>query len=416
MVVELISVGTELLLGHKVNTNAAFLAEQFAQLGLSMYYQTVVGDNAERLYELVETAYKRSDVVILVGGLGPTKDDLTKETVARFLNRELVEDEHSRKVIEDSFKNMSVAEIPENNWKQALVPVGSVVVENKNGTAPGLIIEDGDKTVILLPGPKRELMPMFENDIAPYLRQKQPDVIYSAIVKLCGISESKAEEKIHDLIDAQTNPTIAAYANNGEVHFRVTAHAEDEKSAKKLVKPIIKIMRSRFGNLIYTMEESVTLEQAILAMLRDRELTLTTAESLTGGMVAARLTDIPGASTVFKEGFVTYNNRAKHKMLDVKKSTLKEYGAVSEKTAKEMAKNGAFISGSDICISLTGLAGPNPEEGKPVGLVYMACSYNNRITVKEYHFKGSRARIRELAVTYALTMLRVCILEDEEER
>ena len=193
----------------------------------------------------------------------------------------------------------------------------------------------------------------------------------------------------------------------------MTASAPDEKEAKRLIKPMVKELKNRFGNAIYTMDEQVTLEQAVLQMMRARELTLTTAESVTGGMLAARLTNVPGSSDVFKQGLVTYCNRAKRKLLDVKKTTLKDYGAVSEKTAKEMAKNGAFITGSDVCISLTGLAGPAAEEDKPVGLVYMACSYRGKITVKEFHFKGERAKIRESAVVKALTMLRECILEEE---
>ncbi|MDO4522352.1 MAG: competence/damage-inducible protein A [Eubacteriales bacterium] len=412
MVAELISVGTEILLGNIVNTNAAYLAEKCALLGLSIYYQTVVGDNEKRLEATLRAALERSDVVILCGGLGPTQDDLTKETAARVLGRKLVEDPHSKKVIEEYFKNSPMKKITENNWKQAMVPEGCIVVDNHNGTAPGIIMEADHKTVILLPGPPVELEPMFEHDIFPYLRQKQPEVIHSVMVKLCGVSESAVETQIRDLIDQQSNPTIATYAKIGEVHLRVTAHAADEKEAKRLMKPMLKELKNRFGNQIYTMDEHMTLEESVLDMLRERELTLTTAESLTGGLVAARLTDIPGASDVFRQGFVTYSNRAKRKLLDVKKSTLKDFGAVSEKTAKEMAKNGAFISGSDICISLTGLAGPTAEEDKPVGLVYIACSYNNRITVRECHFKGNRAKIRESAVVGVLTLLRECILED----
>lgn len=413
MTVELISVGTEILLGNIVNTNAAYLSEKCALLGLSLFYQTAVGDNEERLTKTLQTALERSDVVILSGGLGPTQDDLTKETAAKVMGKQLVEDEHSRKRIEEYFKSSQAKSITENNWKQAMVPEGCIVVDNYNGTAPGIIMEENGKSVILLPGPPGELKPMFERDIFPYLNKLQPETIYSVMVKLCGVGESMAETKIQDLINSQTNPTIATYAKTGEVHLRVTAKASDEKEAKKLVKPVVKELKARFGNAVYTTEEHVTLEESVIQMLKERELTLTTAESLTGGMVAARITNVPGASEVFKQGIVTYSNRAKRKLLDVKKSTLKEYGAVSEKTAKEMAKNGAFITGADVCISLTGIAGPGTEEDKPVGLVYMACSYNNKITVREYHFKGERAKIRENAVVKALTLLRECILEDE---
>lgn len=412
MVVELISVGTEILLGNIVNTNAAYLSEQCARLGLSLYYQTVVGDNEGRLEDTLKTALGRADIVILSGGLGPTEDDLTKETAARVMGRGLVLDQNWKERIEEYFKKTGAAKITENNWKQAMVPEGCIVVDNPNGTAPGIIMEAEGKSVILLPGPPNELRPMFEQDIYPYLHAKCPEVILSVMVKLCGIGESAAETQIRDLIDRQTNPTIATYAKTGEVHLRVTASAEDEREARRLLKPVVKELKNRFGDHVYTLDAQVTLEKAVIDLLRERELTLTTAESITGGMLAARLTDVPGASEVFKQGLVTYCNRAKRKLLDVKKTTLKDYGAVSEKTAREMAKNGAFITGSDICVSLTGIAGPTSEEDKPVGLVYIACSYNGKVAVQEFHLNGGRAKIRESAVVKALTMLRACILEE----
>lgn len=416
MVVELISVGTEILLGNIVNTNAAFLAEKCALLGLSMYHQSAVGDNEERLADTLKTALGRSDVVILSGGLGPTQDDLTKEVVSKVLDKKLVEDKHTKDLIQEFFKNSQFKIITDNNWKQALIPEGSIVVDNKNGTAPGLIVEQDGKSVILLPGPPNELIPMFNHDIFSYLNKLQPEIICSTMVKLCGLGESFVETEIADLIEKQTNPTVATYAKTGEVHLRVTAKAVDEKEAKKLMKPMIKELRSRFGSHIYTTEEQETLEETIINLLKERELTLTTAESCTGGLLAARLTNVPGVSDVFKQGLVTYCNRAKRKLLDVKKNTLKDFGAVSEKTAKEMAKNGAFITGADVCVSITGIAGPGGEtEDKPVGLVYIACCYNNQITVKEFHFKGERSKVRESSVVYALVLLRDCILADERK-
>ena len=234
MIAELISVGTELLLGNTINTNAAFLAEKCALLGLSLYYQTTVGTDEERLAETIETAFKRSDVVILSGGLGPTKDDLTKEVTAKVMGMPLKEDKHTRERIEAYFKNSrSKTMVTENNWKQALVPEGSKVIDNKNGTAPGLIMEKNGKVAILLPGPPNELIPMFNNDIFPYLNSIQPEIIYSAMVKICGLGESFVETQIADLIEKQTNPTIAPYAKVGEVHLRVTAKAKDEKRSEK---------------------------------------------------------------------------------------------------------------------------------------------------------------------------------------
>lgn len=412
MVAELISVGTEILLGTIVNTNASFLAEKCALLGLSIYYQSVVGDNEKRLEETLKTALDRSDVVILSGGLGPTQDDLTKETVARVMNRELVLDKHSKARIEEYFKKSQTKTITENNWKQALIPKGAIVVDNANGTAPGVIIEEGGKSVILLPGPPNELIPMFNKDIYPYLNKLQPEIILSSMVKICGVGESTVETMIKDLIDSQTNPTVAPYAKTGEVHLRVTAKAKDEEEAKKLIKPVVKELKARFGSKVFTTDENETLEEAVIRLLKKYELKVTTAESCTGGLLAGRLVNVPGVSEVFREGFVTYSNRAKRKMLDVQKSTIKKYGAVSEKTAKEMAKGGVFATDSDVCVAITGVAGPDGgSEEKPVGLVYIACYINDKVTVKEFNFKGNRSKIREQSVVNALILLREAILD-----
>lgn len=412
MVAELISVGTEILLGTIVNTNASFLAEKCALLGLSIYYQSVVGDNEKRLEETLKTALDRSDVVILSGGLGPTQDDLTKETVARVMNRELVLDKHSKERIEEYFKKSQTKTITENNWKQALIPKGAIVVDNDNGTAPGVIIEEGGKSVILLPGPPNELIPMFNKDIYPFLNKLQPEIILSSMVKICGVGESTVETMIKDLIDSQTNPTVAPYAKTGEVHLRVTAKAKDEEEAKKLIKPVVKELKARFGSKVFTTDENETLEEAVIRLLKKYELKVTTAESCTGGLLAGRLVNVPGVSEVFREGFVTYSNRAKRKMLDVQKSTIKKYGAVSEKTAKEMAKGGVFATDSDVCVAITGVAGPDGgSEEKPVGLVYIACYINDKVTVKEFNFKGNRSKIREQSVVNALILLREAILD-----
>lgn len=412
MVVELISVGTELLLGNTVNTNASYLAEKCAALGLSLYYQTTVGDNFKRLEETLQVALKRSDVVILTGGLGPTQDDLTKEVVAKVMGKALVENSHTKERITEYFKKSQVITITENNWKQALIPEGATVIDNNNGTAPGIIIEEDNKSVIMLPGPPNELMPMFMEEIYAYLNKLQPEIIYSQIVKLCGIGESTAETMIQDLIAEQSNPTIAPYAKVGEVHLRVTAKAKDEEEAKRLIKPVVKELKARFGKNVFTTDENETLEEAVIKLLTKNELTLTTAESCTGGMLAARLVNVAGVSEVFRQGFITYSNKSKRKILSVQKSTLKKYGAVSEKTAKEMAKGGVFATDSDICVSITGIAGPDGgTEEKPVGLVYIACYINDKVTVKEFHFKGNRAKVREQSVVRALTLLRECILD-----
>ncbi|WP_333652738.1 competence/damage-inducible protein A [Lacrimispora sp.] len=410
MVVELISVGTELLLGNIVNTNTQYLAEKCALLGLSMYHQVTVGDNRERLSAAFSEALNRSDVVILTGGLGPTEDDLTKKVCAEVLGLSLEEDFNTRERIQEFFKRSNYKKIPDNNWKQALVPHGAKVLDNSNGTAPGLILEKEGKTAILLPGPPGELIPLFQEQVYPYLQKLQPEVIRSQMVKICGQGESQVESQILDLIDGQSNPTIATYAKTAEVHLRITARASGEEEAKKLLKPVVKEIKNRFGRDVYTVKEEETLEMAVVSLLKKHELTVTTAESCTGGLIAGRLVNVPGASEVFNQGFITYSNKSKRKVLGVSKGTLKKYGAVSEQTAKEMAAGGVLAADADVCIAVTGIAGPGADGEKPVGLVYIACFIKDKVTVEEYHFRGNREKIREQSVTKALDMLRRSIL------
>ena len=414
MVVELISVGTEILLCNIVNTNAAYLAEKCALLGCSLYHQTVVGDNEERMEEAIRQAIERADIVILTGGLGPTKDDLTKEVTAKVFGRKLYMDEHSRARIRDYFEKIKSKKVTENNWKQALVPEGAIVIDNLNGTAPGLILEDKErgKAAILIPGPPNEMKPMFEHDIAPYLNKKQPEGIYSQMVKVCGIGESRAETMVADLMDAQTNPTLAPYAKTGEVHFRVTARACSEEAAEKLMEPMIEEMKKRFGDAVYTTEENVTLEESVIRLLEEKKMTVTTAESCTGGKLSGRLLNVSGASGVYNEGYITYANASKEKILGVKHETLETYGAVSEQTAAEMAFGAAKAAGADAALSVTGIAGPGGGTAeKPVGLVYIGCAVNGEVTVREYRFTGNREKNRDYAVARAITLLREELLK-----
>lgn len=415
MITELISVGTEILLGNIVNTNSAYLSEKCALLGLSVYYQDVVGDNEGRMRDVIRTALDRSDVVILTGGLGPTEDDITKEVTADLMGMPLKEDSHSRKLIDKYLKeyekNNPQRRITKNNYKQAMVPEGAIVLDNHNGTAPGLILEKKGKTAILLPGPPNELKPMFEEYVVPYLQKNQPEIIVSQMVKISGIGESQVAEEIQDLIESQTNPTIAPYAKTGEVHLRVTASAENEKACRKLIKPVVKELKKRFGENVFATDESKTLEEAVIDLLKEKDLKLSLAESLTGGMIAQRIVNVSGASEVFGYGFVTYSNKAKHKCLGVKKRTLKEQGAVSAKCAREMAKGACKASGADISISVTGLAGPGGgTKETPVGTAFMGCCYKGKAIAKEFHFTGNRMRIREQTTAHALAMLRDCII------
>lgn len=412
MTVELISVGTEILLGNIVNTNAAYLAEKLAMLGLSCYHQSVVGDNEGRMEDAIRLALSRSDMVILGGGLGPTKDDLTKEVTAKVFGKSLVEDARTRERIQSYFDHLSgERQITANNWKQALIPEGAIVVDNHNGTAPGLIIEgDGElegKTAILMPGPPNEMKPMFDRDIAPYLNKLQPEGIYSRMVKICSIGESRAETMAADLMDEQSNPTLAPYAKTGEVHFRVTARARDEETAKKLMEPMLEELRERFGDYIYTIDEDVTLEEAIVDLLKEKQMRLTTAESCTAGLLAGRLMNAPGASAVYEEGYITYANKAKEKLLGVSHETLEKYGAVSQETAKEMALGALAAAEADAALAVTGIAGPDGgTKEKPVGLVFIGCAVKESVRVEEFHFTGNRQKNRDYAVVRALTLLR----------
>ena len=411
MTAEIICVGTEILLGNIVNTNAAYLARQLAALGVTCHYQTVVGDNRERLLEALGMAAKRSEVILLSGGLGPTEDDLTKETVAEFCSKKLVKDESSRRHIEEYFAGRGIRPT-ENNWKQAMVPEGGRVFENHNGTAPGMVVETKKNRLILLPGPPEELRLMFEESVVPYLRELSPGVILSQTVKTCGLAESAVEERLKDLIDAQSNPTIATYAKIGEVHVRVTAKADTQKEASKLIKPMVKELKNRFGNDIYSTDDGVTLEKALVDLLESAGLTISCAESCTGGLIAATLVSVPGISEYFKAGFVTYSNKAKRKLLGVKKGTLQKYGAVSSQTAEEMARGLLAETKTDVGVAVTGIAGPDGgTKEKPVGLVYISCNVKGKITVKECHFKGDREKIRRASVAAALMLARRCVLE-----
>ncbi len=404
MIVELISVGTELLMGNIVNTNAQYLAEQCAGLGISMYTQVVIGDNPERLADTVRTALLRSDVIMLTGGLGPTEDDLTKATVAEAMGKKIVRDARSVERIKQYFEGGIYRAITENNWKQADVIEGSLVLDNNNGLAPGMIAEKDGKAAILLPGPPHEMIPMFEEFVKPYLKEKSGRVIRSVMMKCCGIGESQTETMILDIIDRQENPTVATYAKTGEVHVRVTAGSGSEKEAERLLDPVVAQIRERLGEYLFTCEEKKTLEEVIAEQLLKRGETIVTAESCTGGMIAARLVNVPGISGVFKEGFITYANEAKCKELGVREKTIRQFGVVSSEVVTEMAEGAARRAGADLALAVSGIAGPDGgTEEKPVGLVYIGCYYHGTTVARRYLFKGNRQKVREQTTQYALT-------------
>ena len=407
---EIISVGTELLLGQTINTDAAYVSRALSDIGISVLYVTTVGDNPGRLKNALTEAFDRSDIVITTGGLGPTEDDLTKETIAAAAGKKLALHEESLARIEEAFRGRG-APVGDSQRKQAMLPQGCVVFQNNNGTAPGCGFEtDRGKTVVMLPGPPSELVPMLTESAAPYLAAKQGKaVIHSVNVRVFGMGESQVAELLHDYM-AGSNPTAAPYAKDGEMFMRVTARAGTSEEAEALCRPVVNGIKERVGNFVYTTEYE-SLEEVVVNDLKKAGLTLATAESCTGGLVAKRLTDISGASEVFGTGVVTYSNEAKEKLLGVPHATLERYGAVSPQTAAAMAQGVKKLAGSDIGIGITGIAGPGGGSAeKPVGLVYIGlCGRDGRVIV--HKLPGGvkvwkRARIRTVSASHALDMVR----------
>ena len=406
--IEFISVGTELLMGNITNTNASFLAAECAALGLTNYWQVTVGDNEDRLSEAIRQALGRSDIVLMTGGLGPTEDDLTRETTAKVLGLPLVENLAVRAQISDYLERGGYKKPSENNWRQAMIIEGAEVIDNPVGTAPGQIITTREgKKIILLPGPPNEMIFLWNYKVRDYLAALNDVVFRSSMVKICGLGESRVAEMIEDLIAEQSNPTIAIYAKGGEVHIRVTAQAASAQEAKALMKPVVAELKNRFGKKVFTTKEDVTLAQVVVETLLKKEMTVAFAESCTGGMLASAIVSVPGASDVLGESYITYSNEAKHELLGVRRKTLRKYDAVSEECAAEMARGAREAAGVDCAVSVTGLAGPGGgTKDKPVGTVYIGCCIGGKTIVKHYVFNGDRQRVRELSVIRALDLLR----------
>lgn len=407
---EIICVGTELLLGDVINTNAADAARGLASLGINVYHHTVVGDNPERLEQCLKEAFSRGKMVILTGGLGPTYDDLTKETVARHFGRRLIMDEESLKAIESYFARSNRV-MTDNNRKQAMMPEGCVILANPNGTAPGCIIESENGDIaIMMPGPPREMRPMFTEQVMPWLEKRfgGEGALFSKTINFFGIGESNLEHSLHDMIVDMTNPTVAPYAKPQECQLRVTARAADRAAADALIQPVVKAICERFPDKIYGFDYH-SMNEAVVDVFSKKGLTLSTAESLTGGMIAQRIVEIPGASAVLKGGIVSYTNEVKHDVLKVKQSTLDEFGAVSAECALEMARGVKMLTRSDIAVSATGVAGPGGgTEKTPVGRVYVACVSDKGEQVRELDLARGRAddreTIRGLSVANAFDM------------
>jgi nicotinamide-nucleotide amidase len=405
MIAEIVSVGTELLMGQVVNTDAQFIAQRLAPLGFQVFYHTTVGDNVKRLTAVVHQAVERSDVVVFTGGLGPTDDDLTKETVASALGLtvELIPEEAER--LKKHFESRGYPFTP-NNLKQASFPKGAIILPNAFGTAPGCIMSAGDKTAILLPGPPRELFPMFQNHVMPYLEQLSGNKLYTRELRIFGKGESTLTYELRDIFENQTNPTVAPYVKTGEVSLRVTALCQSEAEGERLARPMIGEIIARLGDIVYsTVGES--LPQTCARMLTDDRQTLALAESCTGGLITSELVAIPGCSRFLLESCVAYSDASKIARLGVRQVTLDACGAVSEQCAREMAEGIRLSSGADYALATTGYAGPDGgTEEDPVGTVYIALARPGETLTKRVSLFGERARIRELATLHAFDMLR----------
>ncbi len=410
MKAEILAVGTELLMGQIANTNAQYISKKLPDVGIGVYYHDVVGDNPERLKQCLSLALSRSDVVIMTGGLGPTQDDLTKETVAAAVNRKLVLDQESLDKMRSFFSRFN-RKMTQNNVKQAYLPEGCTIIRNKNGTAPGCIIEEGGKIIVMLPGPPSEMKPMFDETVLPYFAAKSEYRLESRFLRIFGIGESAMEDMLIDLIDAQTNPTIAPYAKDGEVTLRITARYSTDSKEEDLITPVENEIRKRLGDAVYS-NENKNLEEVAAQLLLDRRTTIALAESCTGGLLAEMLTEIPGISAVFDRAIVTYSNRSKVEELGVRQETLDRYGAVSAQTAAEMAEGIRKVSSTDLGIAVTGIAGPDggsPE--KPVGLVFAALAHKDGVEVKKLDLWGNRNRIRHVTSLHVFDMIRRHLLK-----
>ena len=403
---EIIGVGTELLLGDIVNTDAQYLARELAAMGIVIHYQEVVGDNPERMRACTSAAVSRSDLVILTGGLGPTADDLTKEIGCEVMGTELVLDEGILDGIRAYFSSKGTV-MPVNNAKQAYIPQGGTVFANRNGTAPGCAIEKDGKTLIMLPGPPRELKPMFEHEVKPFLAGKTGGVILSGQVRTFGIGESDMALRVAELLDG-SNPTVAPYAKDGEALLRVTAKAENEEEASRMCGETIEKIKEKIGGYIYS-TDSLNLEQTAVKLLREHGVKIALAESCTGGYIAKRITDVPGSSEVFEYGVVSYSNEVKQRLLGVRSETLEKYTEVSRQTAAEMAEGIRRLSGADIGISVTGISGPGGgSEDKPVGLSYIGFCSEKGTAVREVKTgkkDDSREYNRYVSASNALHMI-----------
>lgn len=383
----ILSVGTEILFGQIVNTNTVYLSQQMNMLGFDVMYHYTVGDNPKRVEEMIDLAFQDCDLILTTGGLGPTQDDLTKEVACKALDDTLVMMDDVLEEITKYFKTLG-REMTENNKKQAIMPSRATVFHNDAGTAPGFALEKDGKYIICMPGPPREMKRMFQKSVVPFLQSMIDGALYYRQIRFFGIGESMLETQLLDLIDNQTDPTLATYAKEGECSLRIASKRATEEEAEHAVDEMLEKVKERVGHYIYSCDDE-ELAQVVADRLMEQGLTLSSAESCTGGMFASTMTDIPGISQCFDRGLVTYSNQAKMEELGVSAGTLEKFGAVSEETALEMVEGLKRVSGSDVCISVTGIAGPGGgSEEKPIGLVYIGFSYGDKKICKKIQMRN----------------------------
>ena len=406
MVAEILSIGTELLMGQIANTDAQFISRRLGELGISIYRQCTVGDNPARVLESLKESLSRSDIVITTGGLGPTEDDLTKEMVAEYFGLEMELHQPSYDALMEMMSRFG-RKITPNNIKQAYFPKGAIIMPNLCGTAPGCIVEKDGKTVAVLPGPPRELTDMFDRQLAPYLEKRSGLTIKSRFLKIFGLGESNVETMLLDLFHSD-DPTLALYCGPGEVAARITTRVKEGEDADAKIEPVYQEILRRVGDAYYGDGMERTPADAVYELLRDRGEKVTFAESCTGGLLAGEFVGVPGASSCLEESYVTYANEAKMRLIGVKEETLAAHGAVSEECAMEMALGAAKKSGADWAVSVTGIAGPDggtPE--KPVGTVWVGIAHGDKVMAKKFNFRGDRKWVRTLSVVNALNLLRL---------
>ena len=402
---EIISVGTELLLGHVTNTDARDISEMLSKIGINVKYHTVVGDNPERLRQCVETAKSRADIIITTGGLGPTCDDLTKQILAEAFGLRLVENKAEREGLYDYIRYGK--KFTDNNFTQAMLPEGCTVFHNNCGTAPGCGFEKDGKIVVMIPGPPKECNAMFRESALPYLRKLSEELIVSHSVRIFGLGESSVDDIFAEEMNRMTNPTMAPYAKECDCLLQITAKAKSVDEAEKMIAPVMEHVMQRLGDVVYGVDVEC-IEESVIKLLREKNMTFSAAESCTGGELAKRFTDMPGASAFFKGGVVTYTNEAKAKLLGIDPALIEEKGAVSYEVAKAMAENVRALLGTDIGVGVTGLAGPDGDGVHEVGTVFVSLAVGGETFVKELHMGAMRTRsfIRRMAGNHIYDMMR----------